>query len=125
MAAKVIAFAESRDGKLKKSAFECVSEAVRLAGKLGGEAAALLAGQGVEGLAAELGKYGVKRVIVLDSADLKDYNGDAYGAAVAEAVKAESPDVVLFTASSMGKDLAPRVAAHLDTGYAADITGTS
>jgi electron transfer flavoprotein alpha subunit len=125
MAAKVIAFAESRDGKLKKSAFECVSEAARLAKKLGGEAAAIVAGSGVEGLGDQIAAYGVTRVIALDDASLKDYNGDVYGAAVAAAAKAESPEVVLFTASAMGKDLAPRVAAHLDAGYAPDIVGTS
>ena len=124
MGAKVIAFAESRNGKLKKSSLECVSEAARLAKQLGGEAAAIVAGQGVEALGAEIAPYGVTRVIALDSADLKDYNGDSYGKAVAEVCKGEEPAVILFTASAMGKDLAPRVAAHLDTGYAADITGT-
>ncbi len=124
MGAKVLAFAESRNGKLKKSSLECVSEAARLAKKLGGEAAAVLAGQGVEALGAELGACGVARAIALDSPDFANYNGDAYGAAVAEVVKAEAPEVVLFSATAMGKDLAPRVAAHLDTGYAADITAT-
>jgi electron transfer flavoprotein alpha subunit len=125
MAAKVLAFAESRGGKLKKASLEVVSEAARLAKKLGGDAAAVVAGEGAEGLAAELGAYGVSRVVVLEGGDLKNYNGDVYGKAVADLAKAEEPAVVLFSATAMGKDLAPRVAAHLDTGYAADITGTS
>jgi electron transfer flavoprotein alpha subunit len=125
MAAKVLAFAESRNGKLKKSSLECASEAARLAKKLGGDAVAVVAGDGVAALGAELGATGVARVIALESKDLANYNGDSYGAAVAAVAKQESPDVVLFSATALGKDLAPRVAAHLDAGYAADITGTS
>jgi electron transfer flavoprotein alpha subunit len=124
MGAKVIAFAEQRDGKFKKSAFEAVSEAARLAAKLGGEAAAVVVGKGVEGIAASLGSYGVARAIVADDAALERYNGDLYGAAVAEIVKKEGPAVLLFSATALGKDLAPRVAARLDVGLAADITGT-
>jgi len=125
MGAKVLAFAECRGGKLKKSSFECVSEAARLAAKLGGEMAAIVVGAGVDGIAAEVGAYGATRAIAIDAADLAHYNGDIYGAAVAEVAKAEGAAVVLFSATAMGKDLAPRVAAHLDAGYAADITGTS
>jgi electron transfer flavoprotein alpha subunit len=124
MGAKVIAFAEQREGSFKKSAFEAVSEAARLAAQLGGEAAAVVVGKGVEAIAAGLGAYGAARAIVADDAALERYNGDVYGKVVAEIVKKEGPAVVIFSATALGKDLAPRVAARLDAGLAADITGT-
>lgn len=124
MGAKVIAFAEQRDGKFKKSAFEAVSEAARVAAQLGGEAAAIVAGKGVEGIAAGLGAHGAARAIVADDAALERYNGDLYAKAVADIVKKEGAAVVFFSATALGKDLAPRVAARLDVGLAADITGT-
>ena len=124
MGAKVLAFAEQRDGKWKKAAFEAVSEAARLAKQLGGEAAAIVVGSGVEGLAAGLGAYGAARAIVADDAAVAQYNGDVYGKVVAEIVKKEQPAAVLFSATALGKDLAPRVAARLDVGLAADIVAT-
>jgi electron transfer flavoprotein alpha subunit len=125
MGAKVIAFAEQRNGEFKKSAYEAVSEAARLAQQLGGEAAAIVAGKGVEGAAAALGSYGVGRVIVADDAALERYEGDLYGKVVAEIAAKEGPAVLLFSATAMGKDLAPRVAARLDAGLATDVTATS
>ncbi len=125
MGAKVLAVAEVRNGKLKKAALECASEATRLAAKLGGEAAAVVVGQGVDAAAAELGAYGITRSIAVDAAELATYNGDVFGAIGADVCLAEAPAAVLFSATAQGKDLAPRVAAHLDTGYAADITGTA
>ena len=124
MGAKVLAFAEQRDGKFKKSAFEAVSEAARLAQALGGEAAAVVVGKDVAGIAGGLGAYGVTRAIVADDAALERYNGDLYGHVMAEIAKKEGPAAVLFSATALGKDLAPRVAARLDVGLAADITGT-
>lgn len=124
MGAKVIAFAEQRGGEFKKSAFEAVSEAARVAAALGGEAAAVVMGKGVEGIAASLGAYGAARAIVADDPSLEHYNGDVYGKVMAEIVKKEGPAVVLFSATALGKDLAPRVAARLDVGLAADITST-
>ncbi len=125
MAAKVLAFCEQRGGQFKKAAFECASEAARLARALGGEAAAIVVGgPSLETAAAAVGAYGVPRALHVSGPAFETYNGDAYGLAVASVAKSEGAAVVLFTASAMGKDLAPRVAARLGTGLAADITGT-
>ncbi len=122
MGAKVLAFAEQRDGQWKKSAFEAVSEAARIAAKLGGEAAAIVLGKGAASIAPQLGAYGAARAIVADDPSLDSYNGDLYARVVAEIVKKETPEVVVFSATALGKDLAPRVAALLDVGIAADVT---
>ena len=117
---KIIAFAEERGGKFKKSSFEVVHEAAVLAQSLGGECAALVVGDGVSGIAPELGKYGAGRVIVVDSPELAGRANTAYAAAVARAVKNEKGDILLLPATQLGKDIAPRIAVLLDAGLASD-----
>jgi electron transfer flavoprotein alpha subunit len=122
MSGVILAFAEQRNNEYRKPAYEVTSAAARLAKDTGGEAAAVVVGSGVEGMAAEIGKYGAARVAVCDSGELKDYTGELYAAAVCLAVEALKPTVILFPHSAMGKDLAPRVAACLGHGLAADCT---
>ncbi|HMZ05149.1 MAG TPA: electron transfer flavoprotein subunit alpha/FixB family protein [bacterium] len=119
----VIAFAEQRGGAFKKSAFEAVAEAKRLADKLGTQAVAVVIGNNVSGIAAELGKYGASKVYVAENAALENYSTEGYTQALNEAVKKENAAVVLLGATAMGKDLAPRTAARLGAGIASDVTG--
>lgn len=116
----ILAFAEQRNGAFRKTAFEVASAAARLAGETGSEAIGLVAGENVDEMAADLGKYGLSRVVAFSESHLKDYSGEAYAAAVSSAVESVDPGVILFPASSMGKDLAPRVAALLGCGMASD-----
>jgi electron transfer flavoprotein alpha subunit len=120
MAKEVLVFAEQRGGALRKVSFEMVSTGRKLADAMGGECAAVVCGDGVEGVAAELGKYGADKVYVVSDAKLKDYVPDLYSQAVAEVAK--DAKVVIGGASAMGKDLFPRVAARLDTALASDCT---
>ncbi len=122
---KIIAFAESTHGsetgsRFKKVAFEAVQAAVRLAAELGGEAEALVIGNGVRNIAAELGGYGMKKVYVVDDKRLGPYSSTAYAKVVAKAAGDLAADVVFFPATALGKDLAPRVAVKLKAGLAAD-----
>ncbi|MGD0338579.1 MAG: electron transfer flavoprotein subunit alpha/FixB family protein [Bacteroidota bacterium] len=119
---KIVAFAEQRDGKFKQSAFEVVRTGRTLAAQLGGECCAIVVGTGVTSIAAQLGGYGVSRVVVVDDTRLKQYSTTAYAKAIATVVQKEQAAVVLLTASSMGKDLSPRVAVQLDAGLAPDCT---
>jgi len=114
--------AEQRDGKLKKVSFELLGVGRNLADKTGEELAALLLGSGVEMFAPELAKYGADKVFLADSPDLKDFLTDSYTSVICDAVRANDPSVLLFSATAMGRDLSPRVAARLDTGLAADCT---
>ncbi len=114
--------AEQRDGALRKISFELASTARKLADQTGDEVSAVLLGAGVEGLAAELGKYGVDKVFVGDNAALEPYVTEAHAAAAAKIIKDNDPAIVLFGASVQGKDLSARVAAKLATGLATDCT---
>jgi electron transfer flavoprotein alpha subunit len=117
---KILAFAEQRDSKLKKSAFEVIRTARLLADIAGGEVVAVVVGSQVQQIAGELGGYGAKKVIVVEQAKLEKYSSTAYAKIVAEIAKKEQAEVVLFSATAMGKDCAPRVAVKLDAGIAAD-----
>src|SRR5579859_805015 len=120
MANDVLILAEQAGGKIKKFSFELAGVARTIAEKTGGAVHALLVGKGVTAAAGELGKYGVKKVHVVDSPEQEAYNPESVVAALAAAAKVVSPKVVLGTASSAGKDALPRVAARLGAGYAND-----
>lgn len=124
MATKILVVVEGRDGKFKKGSLECLSEASKIKGALGGDVTALvIGGPSLKGAAGSLGAAGADKVLVATGDWLDRYNGDAYGKVAAEVAKAESPALVLVSASLDGKDLAPRLAAHLDAGLASDVTG--
>jgi electron transfer flavoprotein alpha subunit len=78
---------DQRDGKIRKVTFELLSEAQ----KFGGEVSAVVIGKGVEGLAAELGKYGADKVIVADDAVFENYNTGAFAAQMAAMIKEYDP----------------------------------
>jgi electron transfer flavoprotein alpha subunit len=117
---KIIAFAEQREGKFKKVAFEAARTAVQLADQMKAEAIALVIGKGVEIIAPELGSYGIKRVYVAEDERLNLYSNTSYAKIVAEAASSLLADIVLMPASAMGKDLGARVGARLKAGLAAD-----
>jgi electron transfer flavoprotein alpha subunit len=117
---KVLAFAEQREGKFKKAAFEVTQAARGLADKLGAELVTLVVGNNVEGIAKSLGEYGATRVLVVEDPRLQLYSTTAYARIVAEISKREGAGVLIFPASQMGKDLTPRVAAKLEAGVAVD-----
>ena len=120
MAKGVWIIAEQRDGALRKISFKLASAARKLADQLGAEVGAILLGSGIEGLAAQLGKYGVDKVYVGDSPALEPYITEAHAAAAAKIIKENDPAIVLLGASVQGKDLSARLAGKLATGLATD-----
>ncbi|MBW2560844.1 MAG: electron transfer flavoprotein subunit alpha/FixB family protein [Deltaproteobacteria bacterium] len=122
MAKGVWIVAEQRDGALRKVSFEIASAARKLADELGEEVCAVLVGSGVEGLASELGKYGVDKIYVADDAMFADYTTDAYSAAVAKVVKENDASILLLASSVQGKDLSSSLVGKLATGMASDCT---
>jgi electron transfer flavoprotein alpha subunit len=118
----ILAFAEQRDGKLKKTAFEVVKAARTVADQLGGDVVALLIGNDVKALASTLGGYGASRVVTVEDARLTHYSTTAYAKIIAEVVKNVGTEVVFLSATAMGKDVAPRVAVKLQAGLAVDCT---
>jgi electron transfer flavoprotein alpha subunit len=119
---KILAFAEQRENKFRKSSFETVYAAGNIASQLGGELVALVVGSGVVSIAGELGTYGARRVIAVDDPALARHANAAYAKVIAEIAKREGATFVFIPASQMGKDIAPRVAAKLDAGLASDCT---
>lgn len=117
----ILVFAEQRDGKLKEASLEAMSVGRELADATGGSAAAVLLGHGVSGLAAALGKVGADKVFVGDDALFAQYS-DAYGLAVGKAAQGFAAEVLVFSATAMGKDLAPKVTARLGIGLLSDAT---
>jgi electron transfer flavoprotein alpha subunit len=116
----IAAYLEIRDGKIKKSSLEALSEARRRAGELGVAAAAVLAGASVAGLAPSAFALGAAKVYVVEDPALADYSSQAYAAALAAFAAEAKPAALFFAATAMGKDLAPRVAARLGAGLASD-----
>jgi electron transfer flavoprotein alpha subunit len=118
----VLVIAEHLHGKFPKTTLVGVAAGKALAEKAGGKAVAAVFGQGIDALASELAQYAVD-VVAIDDAGLAHYLADAYTSAAAEIVKQKGFEAVVVTATTLGKDLAPRLAARLGAGFAADITG--
>jgi electron transfer flavoprotein alpha subunit len=109
--------AEIVDGKVRKSTLS----AITFAKQVGGPFAILAMGAGAGAAAQELAAFGAQKVIVVDDGALKNYTCEGFAPTVAKLAKDGGWDMVAMTASSFGKDLAPRVAVKLAAGYAADI----
>ena len=118
----VFVFAQQVDGVINNVALELTSEATKLAAALNTEVTAVLLGKDVKGLADELAAYGADRVLVVDDPALETYTTEPYAHAMDEIIKQYKPDIVLYGATAIGRDLAPRVSARVATGLTADCT---
>jgi electron transfer flavoprotein alpha subunit len=116
-------FAEHKDGRLRKVTRELLGEARNLAGALGGEVVAVLAGHETGALAQELARYGPDRVIVLSDPALAAYRTGPYAAVLSALAAAQKPAVFLFGNTAMARDLAPRVAGRCGGPMFSDCTG--
>lgn len=114
---KILTVAECKDGNLKKTSFELLAQAQAMGGS---DITTLLIGKGVSEHAATLGHYGAGKVLLADHELLEHYNSDGYTKVTHQAIESIQPELVLFAASSSGKDLAPRLSARLDSGLASD-----
>ena len=117
----VLLFAEHQHGKFPKSTLVGLAAAMRAASLAGGKCIAAVLGQGVDALAAELAEFGAD-VVAVDGAPFAHYLADAHTAALAEIVRQKGIETVIGTATAVGKDLLPRLAARLGAGMASDIT---
>lgn len=116
---RTLVIAETDAGKLKKAS----REAVGAAHSLGGEVDAALLGKDLSSAAAVLGSLGVKRVYLAESDHLQVYGSVPYTSTITGRIVSQAqPDVILFSATSTGKDLAPRVAHRLGCGLLTDVT---
>lgn len=111
---------EHQHGSPKRISFELLGRARSLATELSGQAIAFLPGAGVEDVARTLGPRGADVVYAVDHPLLATYTTDGYTTVLADALRAAPPFAVLIGSTAQGRDLAPRVAARLQTGIITD-----
>ena len=116
----ILVFAEQRNGILKRVSLEALSEARRLCPE--GEICAVFIGDNVASLAHRYVEGGADRVYVVEDPSLRYYCSERYAEAVAGIAKKRLPFLILMGATSMGKDLGPKVAAKLHAPFAQDVT---
>lgn len=118
----IFVFAEQREGRLQSVALELLGKARDLSYRTGGQVAAMLVGNGVQGLSDTLIAHGADKVVCADAVELSDYVTEPYAQAIGQIIDRYRPSVVLFGATTIGRDLAPRLSARLQTGLTADCT---
>ena len=116
----VLVCGDINEGKLAAITAEMLGAGKKLADKLGEPLSAVLLGSGIKGLAAEAIAFGADKVFVVDDANLKDYQSDAYVTAMENVIKQANPRIVLMGQSTVGRDLAPRLAFRLNTAISMD-----
>ena len=115
----ILAVLEQRDGVLRKISHEIVTGAARLGG---GTVEAVVCAAGPVKGAEQIGAYGADKVVTLSNAAFEKYSPEGYAQAIADRARQGGCRAIVFGASATGKDLAPRVAAKLGVGVAADLT---
>ena len=119
---EVWVFAEQEEGRLSEVPFELLGKARELADKLGVKVGAVLMGDGVASQADALFAGGADVVHLVEDPALRVFRNKAYRHALVELVKECQPQIVIFGATHMGRDLAPSVASALQCGLTADCT---
>ena len=119
---EVWVFAEQEDGSLHDVALELCGKARDLADRLGVKTGAVLPGSGVNGLAKRLIAQGIDTVYVTDDPRLGHYQTGSYAQVLVTLIQKHRPQIVLYGATPLGRDLAPRVASAMRAGMTADCT---
>lgn len=120
--AGILTFVETQQGKLTPPSRQAVGVARKLADSKSWKVTSVLIGHEIRSLADELISIGADKVIICDSAQLKDFSDESYCKILADMAKSESAHVILGGATFVGKSLFGRLAATLSSGLAADIT---
>ncbi|HPP53864.1 MAG TPA: hypothetical protein PK777_13005, partial [Thermoguttaceae bacterium] len=119
---EVWVYAEQEDGALHDVSLELCGKARQLADQLGVRVGAVLAGHQVAGLADRLIAQGADQVYLVEDSRLAHYQTLPYARVVCRLIEKYHPQIVLYGATPLGRDLAPRVASHLRAGMTADCT---
>jgi len=118
----VMVYIQQHEGKAAEVSLELVSKARELADKLKVEVSAALFGEKVNAEVSRLASFGADRVYIAEDARLKYYTPIPYSKLMNQVVEEYKPQIVLYGATTEGRDLAPRVASHLKVGLTADCT---
>lgn len=115
-------FIEQRQGILQNVSIELLGEGRKIADTLGVELFGVLLGNNVLKLSKELIEYGADKVYVAEDILLEKYTTDGYATVISNMINEFKPEIVLVGATNIGRDLAPRISARVDTGLTADCT---
>lgn len=118
----IFVFVEQRDGVIQPVGLELLGKAHELAQILGEKVVAMFLGHNIKNQCQTLIEYGADEVIVADCPELKDYLTEQYSQAVSQIVAKYLPSIILFGATTIGRDLGPTLSARLATGLTADCT---
>lgn len=119
----IFVFAEQRDRKVQKVAFELVGKAKQLAKDLNTTVTAVLLGYDMIDEAKKLCYAGADNVIYVNDEKLDVYMTEPYVYTMDKILNDKKPDILLYGATAIGRDMAPRVSARVHTGLTADCTG--
>lgn len=120
MTKDVLVFAEQRDGVLLSASVQCVAAAAPLAETLGGRVVCALIGHSIGDLADRMDDAGAAAAYIVDDEACGKYSALMYARALAAVIEKADPQIVLLPASSMGRDLGPRVAVRTNGALATD-----
>jgi len=117
----VLIVVENADGHVRTASLSAVTFGKKMAELHGGKLNLLVLGKGVDAAAGEAAKLGAAEVLVGDAPELEHSLAETWASAIAQAAKETQATVVAATATAVGKDVLPRVAALLDAGMASDV----
>jgi electron transfer flavoprotein alpha subunit len=118
-------FAEQNQGILNSASLEILGCACSLAKDLKEDVSAVILGgpkQDLEKMAQELIRYGARKVYLAQDKNLDNYSTIPYSNIIIDLVKEKKPSIMLFSATHIGRDLAPRISRNLEVGLTADCT---
>lgn len=118
----VAVFVEQRSGEIEGVSLELLGKGKELANKLGEKLTAILLGNNIDHLANELIYSGADEVIVVNDPILDVFVTEPYTKALVHVINERKPEIVLIGATTIGRDLGPRVSARVHTGLTADCT---
>lgn len=119
---EILVFIEINNETIEKVSFELISEAKRLSEKLNSKVSAILLGENIEHLEKSFENHPIDKLIKVNDKRLKDYKTLEYTQVLSQYIEENKPEIVLFGATSIGRELAPRVSARVQTGLTADCT---
>lgn len=115
-------YVEQNDKEISRVSLELLGKGKELADKLETKLSGILLGKDVKDLAQEVIAYGADQVYLAEHKELENYRTLPYTRIISDLIKKEKPEVVIYGASTTGRDLAPRIAARIETGLTADCT---
>lgn len=118
----IFVYCETEEGKIADVSLELLTKGRKLAKQLGCSLEAIVLGHNISGIETELAKYGAQVVHIADNKELAPYRTLPHSAVVCGIFEAEKPQIALFGATTIGRDLGPRVSSALHSGLTADCT---